>query len=176
MARDPAALEVLASTPYLELVRRDGWSYVRRPNASAVVGVLAITDDGRVVLIEQHRTPVNARVIELPAGLVGDTPGQSLDPLEAARRELLEETGYHARDVVHLADGPSSAGLTDEVVKLYLARGLEKQGAGGVEGESIEVMEVPLDEVDRFCADRARAGRLIDFKIAAALQLARLRT
>ena len=97
---------------YLDLVERDGWEYSTRSNASAVVVIVAVTPDDRLLLVEQYRRPVDARVIELPAGLVGDhvEPDESI--LDAARRELIEETGYAAGSIDFIMDCPSSAGMT----------------------------------------------------------------
>ena len=135
--------------------------------------MVAVTDAGRLLLIEQHRIPFQRPVIELPAGLVGD-PGSPKDEpvLDAARRELLEETGYEARRIVELAGGPVSAGLSNERVTIVYAGGLRRRSAGGGTGsESIRVHEVPLAEVDQWLADRAGRGVLIDIKIYAGLYL-----
>ena len=87
--------EVIAATRHLQLVRRGGWEYVERPNVTGIVVIVPVTRDGELVLIEQYRVPVDRPVIELPAGLAGDVPGTEGERLEAAaRRELLEETGY----------------------------------------------------------------------------------
>ena len=84
---------------YLNLVERAGWEYRTRSNASAVVVIIAVTDDDRLLLVEQLRRPLEARVIELPAGLVGDTGDPEEDVLEAANRELVEETGFEAESL-----------------------------------------------------------------------------
>ena len=60
----------IAETKHLRLVERDGWSYVERVNASGVVCIVACTDEGKIVLVEQYRPPVGRNVIELPAGLI----------------------------------------------------------------------------------------------------------
>lgn len=154
---------------FLELVSDQGWEYVRRRNASAVVGIIAVTPAGGLLLVEQLRIPVGCRVIELPAGLVGDQRADE-DLAEAAGRELAEETGWEAARCTVLARGPSSAGLTSEVSTLVRAEGLRRTGAGGgVEGEDITVHEVPLAEVADWLSARAAAGLLIDHKIHAAL-------
>jgi ADP-ribose pyrophosphatase len=154
---------------FLELVEQDGWEFVRRRNASAVVGIVAVTPDGRLLLVEQPRLPVGASVIELPAGLVGDEQADE-DPEVAAGRELEEETGWRAATLRILARGPSSAGLTSEVVTLVRAEQLTKVGAGGgVAGERITVHAIPVGEVPAWLAARARDGAFIDHKVHAGL-------
>ena len=148
-----------------------GWEYVIRSNIKGTVGILAITDDRKVVLTEQYRPPVNAPVIELPAGLAGDIPLQEDEPLEtAARRELKEETGYEAKTWRKLIDGPSSAGLTNEVVTIFHASGLTRvHEGGGLRGENITVRIIDLGEVMRWCSEQRSEGKLVDFKVFAAL-------
>jgi ADP-ribose pyrophosphatase len=101
---------ILADGKYLRFVRRSGWEYVERRGITGIVGIVAVTDEGKLLLVEQYRTPVNKRVIEIPAGLVGDEAGKEAESLlSAARRELQEETGYYAGNLLPLASGPSSA-------------------------------------------------------------------
>lgn len=160
----------LHSTRFLDLVDAGGWVYVRRPNARAVVCVLAVTPDDKLVLVEQFRIPVGKRLLELPAGLVGD--GADADEaLElAANRELEEEAGWSAERFTKLWEGPSSAGLTDEVITCYQAHELKKAGkGGGVDGEDIVVHQVPLKELRAWLATRELEGIGVDPKIYAAL-------
>jgi ADP-ribose pyrophosphatase len=168
-----ALLEVLAEGRHLRLVRRRGWEYAERTNATAIVVLVAVTAEGRLVLTEQHREPVGGPVIELPAGLVGDRPGEADEDLAtAARRELLDETGYEAGQIRPLAGGPPSAGLSSEIVTFLVAADLRRVGAGGGdEHEAITVHEVPLAAVRDWLAGQARAGRLVDPKVYAGLYL-----
>ncbi len=165
--------EIVGEGRHLRLVRRRGWEFAERTNATAIVVLVAVTEDGRVLLTEQYREPVERAVIELPAGLVGDRPGEADEDLgTAARRELLEETGYEASGVRPLAAGPPSAGQSTEVVTFVLARGLRKVGpGGGDEHERITLHEVPVAEVAGWLAERARAGLLVDPKVYAGLYL-----
>ena len=130
---------------------------------------------GRLLLVEQWREAVGANVLELPAGLAGDAGSPAREPLEeAARRELVEETGWNAEAMERLTPGPPSAGVTSEIVTLFRARGLSKEGpGGGVEGEAITVHEVPLASVEAFLHERAAGGTLVDPKVWAGLWFAR---
>jgi len=155
---------------YLNLVERDDWEYSTRSNASAVVVIVAVTPDDRLLLVEQFRRPVDSRVIELPAGLVGDhvEPDESI--LEAARRELIEETGYAAASLEPIMDCPSSAGMTDEIVSFIRASDLERVGpGGGDDSEDIQVHAVPLAEIDAWLEQQRHRGLPLDPKIFAAL-------
>lgn len=165
---------VLAEGRFVRLVAKDGWEWVERTNTSGAVVIAAVTEDRRIVLIEQYRIPLGARVIELPAGLAGDEPSAPEEELaEAARRELQEETGFVAGEMEYLIDGPSSAGLADEVYALFLARNVRREGpGGGVEQEAIEVHLVSLDEAETWLARRRKAGVLVDPKIYAGLYFA----
>jgi ADP-ribose pyrophosphatase len=128
-----------------------------------------------VVLVERHRIPVDAPVIELPAGLVGDLPGEADEPLEtAARRELLEETGYEAGQLTRLVRTVSFAGLTDEAVMLLRARDVRKVGPGGGDGsEKIVVHPVPLTQIDAWLDERIAAGQPTDGRFFAAIYFIR---
>ena len=103
--------KTIAEGAYLGLYIRDTWEFCERPNSTGVVGILPITDDGHIILVEQFRTPVGSNVIEIPAGLVGDEAEHADESLEdTARRELLEETGYRGDTITHLLSSPTSAG------------------------------------------------------------------
>lgn len=155
---------------YLELLERDGWEFASRSNASGVVVIIAVTDSGEIVLVEQYRKPVKASVIELPAGLVGDLADPDESIYEAARRELEEETGYAAARMETLMACPSSAGMSDEVITFVLATELQRVGPGGGDAsEDIKVTTVPLERVDQWLAREASNGKPMDPKIYAAL-------
>ena len=163
-------LKVHASGRYLSLVEHDNWEYATRVNASGVVVLVPVTDDDCVVLVEQYRIPVRSKTIELPAGLVGDVDDQEESLLTAAKRELFEETGFEAEDWSLLLECPITAGMSDEVVTFYHARGLTKTGdGGGDDSEDIVVHCVPLDSVDQWLKSRLAAGIMIDPKIYSAL-------
>lgn len=153
------------------MVARGGWEYATRNTARPAVGIVAITDAGDVVLVEQHRPPVGRTVIEIPAGLSGDIAGNENEALlDAAKRELLEETGYAAARWTELLSGYSSPGLTDESVTLFLAEELERKGPGGGDhNEDITVHEVKLHEVLEWLRQRGAAA---DLKLLAGLYAA----
>jgi len=163
--------EVLANGRYLRLVDRGGWEYAERHGAS---GVVAVTDERELVLVEQYRPALDARVIELPAGLVGDLPDARDEGFrEAAQRELVEETGYRASQLEEIGAGPSSSGLCNEIVCLFSATGLRKVGPGGGDAsESIRVHCVALGGARAWLEARRVGGTLVEPRIYAGLCLA----
>ena len=166
--------EVMASGKFLRLVKRGRWEFADRVNSTGAVVVVAVTDDGRIIFTEQYRLPLDKRVVELPAGLAGDEPDAADEDFAlAARRELLEETGYDCREEQWLTSGPTSGGLSTEIVAFYRAVGLAKvHNGGGTEHEEIEVHEVPVDEALVWLRHKHDAGVLIDPKVYAGLYFA----
>ncbi len=151
---------------YLNLMERDGWEFASRSNASGVVVLIPVTDAGEIVLVEQFRKPIGNNTIELPAGLVGDheDPGESM--LNAAKRELEEETGFVAATLDLLMECPSSAGMSDEIISFVLAKGLRQVGSGGGDGsENIQVHIISLEEIDHWLGQQQAAGKSLDPKI-----------
>ncbi len=169
-------LKTLYETRWLRLDRIGHWDFVRRPHSDSCVGILAITPEREIVLVEQFRIPVQAYVIEIPAGIVGDEEEHRGEPLaDTAARELLEETGYRAEKISKLIDTPTSAGMTSELIHLFHATGLVREHAGGgVAGEDIIVHHVPLARLRDWLREQQEAGKIIDFKILACLWLAGL--
>ena len=164
-------LFTLAQGRFLRLVRAGHWEYADRINATGAAVVVAVTEDSKLLLVEQYRIPCGKQVIELPAGIVGDEPDRATEALaEAARRELLEETGYEAGAMELIMTGPSSAGLTSELVSIFIAKQLRRVGKGGGEGnEKITVHEVPLDQIDQWLNEQMGQDRLVDPKVFAGL-------
>lgn len=152
---------------WLEVVVKDGWEYARRPGRVSAAAVLAITDAGEVLLVEQRRIPLGASTIELPAGLVGDIASSTAEePEAAARRELLEETGHEAAHWRYLGEFVPSPGMTAERIHLFLATGLSAVApGGGHEGEAITVHRVPLSDIAPFLEQARAAGLAIDTKL-----------
>lgn len=169
--------QTLFETRWLGLYRIGRWDFVRRPNSDAAVGILAITPQDEIVLVEQFRIPVQCRVIEIPAGLVGDEPefaGESL--ATTAHRELLEETGFRAGSMTELIASPTSAGMTSELTHLFHATDLVRESdGGGVAGEEIIVHKVPLAGLREWLTAQQALGKRVDCKIHAALWLAGIR-
>ena len=132
--------------------------YIRHPGAVAVV---ALFDDGRVLLERQFRYPHRREFIELPAGK--RDPGES--PLETARRELLEETGFEALEWRRIGVIHTAVAYTDEGIELFIARGLRKREARLEAGEFLVTLVVPFDEAIAMVRD----GRITDAKSVAAL-------
>jgi len=159
----PAAWPVVSSSEQfrgrLVTVRADK---VRMPGSNVAerevvlhpgaVAILALDDAGQVLLIRQYRHPVSRLLWEIPAGL-RDVAGES--PWNAARRELLEEAGYRARDWRVLADYYSSPGFTTERLRIFLARELEFVPPGerdfAAQDEEAQLVPawLPLDEAVR---------------------------
>ncbi len=166
--------DLLGEGHYLRLWNRGGWEYVERHNVRGIVAIIAITDDRRLLLVEQHRAALNQRVIELPAGLVGDHPGQEQEDFAlAAQRELLEETGYAAGCMDFIFDGPLSSGLSSAHMTYYRARALKQVHAGGGDAtEDILVHAVPLAKADDWLAAQRARGLLVDPRLYVALYLA----
>jgi ADP-ribose pyrophosphatase len=167
----PDSPELLGKGRFLQLTRTNGWEYVERTRPIRSIFIAAITNEGELLLTYEYRVPVKAVVVGFPAGLVGDTEGLENEAHETATvRELIEETGYEPRDVRFLTKGPTSAGITDEVIAIMLATGLKKVGAGGgIEGEQITVHKIKLADVDGWLEARGKEGMLIDPKVYTAL-------
>ncbi len=112
------------------------------------VGVLALDDENRVLVLRQYRHPVGKRLWELPAGLL-DFPGE--ERLAAARRELAEEAHLSAQDWRVLVDAYTSPGISDEAVRIYVARGVASlpgdRPVGRHEEADLPMAWVPLAEL-----------------------------
>ncbi len=133
--------------------RRAVRDVVRHPGAVAVV---ALTEEGRICLVRQYRTALGRVTVEIPAGKLA--PGE--DPLEAASRELLEETGMSAEKIAFLTTIASSDGFCDELIHIYMATGLEFTKSSPDADEFINVDLVELSEL----VDAVLDGRIEDAK------------
>lgn len=166
-----APVETLHEGKWLSLRKRGRWEYVERNNPGGAVVILAVTAQNKVLFVEQYRVAIAQKTIEMPAGLVGDLIGQADEgPLLAAQRELEEETGYRCQRIEFVHRGPSSSGMSNEMITFARAFELEKVGpGGGDESENIVVHEVPLAEAGAWLFDRAAHGYSIDPKLFAGL-------
>lgn len=133
--------------------------YIRHPGAVAVVPLF---DDGSLLLERQFRYPHAREFIEIPAGKL--EPGEP--PLDTARRELLEETGYTAAEWTRIGTLHTAIAYTDEAIGLFVATKLTRTGAAQLDaGEFVETLIVPFDEALAMLRD----GRITDAKTVAAL-------
>lgn len=158
---------ILHKGKYLNLISEDNWEYVKRTHCSGIVVIVPMTPSGKVIFVEQFRRPVEAQVIEWPAGLVNDKMSHDPETMEAAaRRELLEETGYHAEHLSLLVGGPVSSGLSSEIISFYEALDVVKVASGGGDAtESIKVHEIPIKEADIWLYEMGKKGFLVDPKV-----------
>lgn len=148
------------------------WEAVERHNCDGIVTIVPITDDNHIILIRQFRPPLGSFVIEFPAGL-----NDRGEPHEvAALRELIEETGYEAKELTFLTRGPLSSGSSREQLMVYLARGLEFKGIGQQdETEDIEVLKIPSDAVYEELQRFTDQGDFVDLKVPGLIEMARRR-
>jgi ADP-ribose pyrophosphatase len=152
---------------FITAVRDGNWEYVRRSRGIRAAVILAETNAGEIILVEQDRIPIGRRCLELPAGLIGDDHGGEDDNVEkAAARELEEETGYRADRIEPLGEYYSSPGMVAESFTLVRASGLTKVGqGGGVDGEDIVVHHVPRMDVVSFIEAKRDEGIAIDVRL-----------
>lgn len=164
-------VETLHQGKWLTLRKRGRWEYAERNHPGGAVIILAVTPEDKILFVEQYRVAILQTTIEMPAGLVGDLADQADEgPLLAAQRELEEETGYRCQRVEFVHRGPSSSGMSTEMITFARAWGLEKVGAGGGdESENIVVHEVPRTEAGAWLFARAAEGYSIDPKLFAGL-------
>jgi len=146
---------------------RGKWEYVGRARGIHAAVILAIDEHDHVLLVEQFRVPLGRRCIELPAGLVGDHDDNAGEAaIEAAARELEEETGYRADSMDVVGEFWSSPGMVSESFTLLRARGLKQVGpGGGTDGEDIIVHRVALTRLPDFIASQRQRGAAIDVKM-----------
>lgn len=152
-------LHVLKDEVELENGVHSTREFVLHPGAVAIV---PITEDGKVVLVEQYRYPIKQKLLEIPAGKL-DKPGE--DPLECAKRELEEETGYTASDYIYLGCIHTTPGFSNEVIHIYLARKLEKGRMNPDEDEILKVHVEDFQEVLKKCI----SGEITDAKTLAGI-------
>ena len=143
---------------------RGQWEYVSRARGIKAAVILALEDE-HVLLVEQHRVPLGANCIELPAGLIGDHEDGE-NTLDSAARELEEETGYRAEKLEIVGEFFSSPGMVSESFSLVRARGLTKvSDGGGVDGENILVHRVAVANLPKFVQQKRAEGCVMDVKL-----------
>jgi len=126
------------------------------------VCIIPVLDDGRVVVERQFRYPLDKVITEIPAGKL-DFIGE--DRLEAAKRELREETGYNASEWIELGDFYPAPAYSDERITMYLARGLEKGERDLDEDEFIDISLIPIKDL----VGSVMRGEIVDAKTQMAI-------
>ena len=128
----------------------------------AAVAVIAVNEEDQVLLVKQYRKAVEDFTLELPAGLVE----VSESPKESAYRELLEETGYRAKDMSYILEFYSSAGYSDEIIYLFYTNEIEKISDDlGVDDEDLELLALDWNEL----MTMIESGKILDSKTLIAL-------
>lgn len=146
-----------------EVNGKEAWrEVVHHPGASAIV---AIDEDGKIIMERQFRYALQDDLLEIPAGKLD----KGEDPLLCAQRELEEETGLKASEWISLGTIATSPGFCNEVIHLYVARGLSKGTMHWDEDEYVEVERYSFDEL----MDKIRAEEIKDSKTLSALLLAK---
>lgn len=127
------------------------------------VGIIPITADGKLIVVEQYRKPLERSLVEIPAGKL--EPGE--EPAVTAVRELEEETGFGAKSFTYLQSIATSPGFANEVIHLYIAKDLYKieNPASLDEDEFVELMTISLEEAEEMILD----GRIYDAKTVIAV-------
>lgn len=138
---------------------------VKHPGA---VAVIAITDENKIVMVEQYRKPLDRVLVEIPAGKLE----KGEEPEHTAKRELEEETGYDCESLEWLISFYTSPGFADEIIHLYIARGLSKKedAASLDEDEFVNLLELTLEESVQYVKEQ----KIYDAKTAYAIQYLQL--
>lgn len=145
----------LKGEAYREIIEHNG-----------AVAIVPLTDDNKVIMVEQFRYACGRAVLEIPAGKIDK--GEA-DPVKAAERELKEETGYTASDIVYLGKINPSVAYSEEVIHIYGMYGLTAGEQELDEDEAVRIVELPFDEVYQMAA----TGKLVDAKTIAGLMMAK---
>lgn len=170
MNRQDAEPRIVYEGKYQRMVVRGTWEYSERVHGGGLAAIIiAVTPEDNVLFVEQFRVPLQARTIEMPAGLVGDiNAGESIEV--SAVRELEEETGWTAAHAEVLMIGPTSSGASSEKIAFVRATGLTRVGAGGGDdSEDITVHEIPRPRAAAWLVEKMAAGYELDAKLWAGL-------
>jgi ADP-ribose pyrophosphatase len=128
--------------------------------------VVPLTESGKIVMVTQHRYPVEKILLELPAGKLG----KNENPLNCAARELEEETGYKSNNIKELGSIYTTPGYSNEKLWIYLAKDLRPGNHNREEGEfGMEVFEYSLEEIEKKIFD----GEIVDSKTICGIYLAK---
>jgi ADP-ribose pyrophosphatase len=138
---------------------------IKHPGA---VAIIAITDENKIVMVEQFRKALERIIVEIPAGKLE----KGEEPADCARRELEEETGYECRNLELLVSFYTSPGFADEIVHVYIAKGLVKKenAAAPDEDEFVNLEELTLDEAIEYIKEQ----KIYDAKTVFAVQYLQL--
>lgn len=175
MTRDPDAdlpEDIRWEGRFIVAKQRGRWEYVGRARGIRAAAIIALDEDPdgtrHVILVSQYRVPLGRFSLEIPAGLVGDDEGKSGEAaIDAAARELEEETGYTAAKMEVLGEFYSSPGMVSECFTLLRATGLTRVSeGGGTDSENIVTHRVALTDLPRFVAEWRAAGHAVDVRIA----------
>jgi len=168
-------IRTLGAGKYLHLVANGQWEWAQRPAQHDAVCIIAATEDQELLLVEQFRYPLNGNTIELPAGLVGDEiEAEGEATLDAAKRELQEETGFVSEHWRSLGRFASSAGMTSEAPHIVIADKCRQVGpGGGVDGEDITVHRLALNGAEDWIKAQQARGLMIDARVMFGIAVAR---
>jgi ADP-ribose pyrophosphatase len=156
--------ELMWAGKYVRVLKRERWEYASRTGSINAVVILA-EYEGKVILVDQPRVPLDCRCIELPAGLVGDEDRDATVESTAVK-ELEEETGFTAERVERLGEYYASPGMLSESFTLVRAHGLRRIGeGGGDDNEDINVHLVPRAEIPNFIEQKRAEGFGVDVKL-----------
>lgn len=152
------------------------WEAVERVNCNGVVAIIPVTAEEEILLVRQYRPVVNNFVIEIPAGL--NDKGEIA--AVAAKRELIEETGFSSNEFILIARGPLSSGMSAEMMDVFIAKDVfiapphERALYKLDDSEQIEIIKTPLRRVYNTLEDCRKSGDLIDLKIYGFVELTRI--
>ena len=167
LAHHGSVVDFYTDTMKLPDGREEIFDFIKHKGAAAVIPVL---EDGRILMVRQHRNAVDAYTVEIPAGGLDGADGPTH---ECAYRELEEETGYHAEreDVTFLLSFYSAVAYCNEKIDIYVARNLTKTGQHLDDDEYIDVYAYTMDELTGMIFD----GKIIDGKTIAGLMAYRVK-
>ncbi|MCD9086050.1 NUDIX hydrolase [Stenotrophomonas sp. SY1] len=170
MSHNTAEPRVVYEGKYQRMVVRGTWEYSERTHAGGLAAIIiAVTPDDEVLFVEQFRVPLQARTIEMPAGLVGDINADEAIE-DSAVRELEEETGWTAAHAEVLMIGPTSSGASSEKIAFVRATGLRRIGdGGGDDSEDITVHRIPRTRAAAWLVEMMGKGYELDAKLWAGL-------